>query len=250
MIGLSHRPLPDDPGLAALSETDRIAVAGAWRGRARNELTTSSVFASLTRALIAFRAPREVVRQAANAVPDEVRHAEICMHVARAYWPDCPDAEPSQVVEAPFEIRLDVSTVLYVVMQSCINEGAAAAYLQRALDEAEHPLARAALRDILTDEVHHARFGWTFLAGQAIDPEWRRPIAEAVPTLLQRVTDAWMEQLASGDVPRGHGAISADHGKDVLRDAYDALILPGFDAVGIDSAPGRKWLARRWAPAA
>jgi hypothetical protein len=246
MNDISHRPLPAEPGLASLPEDDRKAVAQSWRRRARNELSTSTVFASLTRALVAFGAPRQIIQQAANAVPDEVRHAEICMHVARAYWPDCPDVEPAPVVEAPFETEPSVNALLYVVMQSCINEGVATVYLQRSIDEAEHPLARAAVRDILTDEIHHARFGWTLLASDAMRAEWRKPIAEALPTLLERVADAWIEQLTgTGGVPKGHGTISADQGRVVLRDAYDQLILPGFDVVGIDSEPGRKWVERR-----
>jgi hypothetical protein len=241
---MSHRPLPDDAGLAVLSEDDRRAVARSWHRRARNELSTSTVFATITRALVALRAPREIIREAANAVPDEVRHAEICLHVARAYWPACPDIEPAEVVRASFESEPNVNTILYVVMQSCINEGVATVYLQRSLDEAEHPLARAAVRDILTDEIHHARFGWTLLGSDAMQPEWRRPLSEAIPTRLERVAAAWLEQLgAHGRVPANHGTIGVDEGRQVLRDAYDALILPGFETVGVDPGPGRRWVA-------
>jgi hypothetical protein len=232
-----------------LPEDERIAVAGVWRRRSRNELSTSTVFASLTRALVAFRAPRAIVREAASAVADEVRHAEICLHVARAYWAECPEPDPSEVVEAAFETRPHLATLLYVVMQSCINEGVATAYLQRCFDEAEHPLARAAVRDILQDEIHHARFGWTLLATDVVRPEWRSSIAEALPDLMQRVSDAWLGQVGTTAVPSGHGAIGLAAMREVVRDAYDALILPGFDVVGVDSTQGRQWLTEQLPPA-
>lgn len=242
----SHRPLPDDPALASVPEAERRAVAQVWCRRLTNELSTSTVFASLSRALVAFRAPHEIVRQAASAVADEVRHAEICLHVARAYWAECPDPEPSSVVEFAFEAEPHFGTLLYVVMQSCVNEGVATVYLQRCLDEADHPLARAAVRDILSDEIHHARFGWTLLSSASVGPELRGRVAAALPSLLERVADAWMQQLAdAAEVPRGHGAIGLVEGRKVVHDAYDALILPGFEVVGIDPGAGRRWVEER-----
>jgi hypothetical protein len=248
--GKSHRPLPDDPSLAQVPEADRKAVAASWRGRAKNELTTSTVFANLTRALVGFEAPHAIVRHAAAAVADEVRHAEICMHVARAYSPECPPPEPSPVAEpARFQGDPRLGTLLFAVMQSCVNEGVATVYLQRCLDEAEHTLARAAVRDILEDEIDHARFGWSLLASPLMRPAWRADLAEALPTLLALVADAWIALQAEDPlwVPKGHGAISAPALATAVKDALEELIVPGFARVGIDVARARAWLAvRRW----
>jgi hypothetical protein len=244
MTTLSHRPLPDDPAVGALDADTRARVAASWRGRARNELSTSTVFATLTRTLVGLGAPHAIVRQAALAVADEVRHAEICLHVARAYDAACPPVEPSPVVEAPpLTGRADhqLAGVLYVVMQSCINEGVATVYLQRSLEEAAYPLARAAVRDILEDEIHHARFGWSLLAGDFARPDWRAGVGAALPSLLARVADAWigLYDAELAPVPAGHGTIGADAMRDVVRDAFEELILPGFDRVGIDTRAAR-----------
>jgi hypothetical protein len=248
--GKSHRPLPDDPSLAQVPEVDRRAVAASWRGRATNELTTSTVFANLARDLVAFQAPLEIVRQAAAAVADEVRHAEICMHVARAYSQDCAPPEPSRVVEpARFNGDPGLGTLIFAVMQSCINEGVATVYLQRCLDEAEHPLARAAVRDILEDEIQHARFGWSLLATPRVRPAWRVDLAEALPTLLALVADAWIAQSEEEPlpVPRGHGAIAPADLASAVKEALDELVVPGFARAGIDVSRARAWLAvRRW----
>lgn len=248
----THRRLPDDPGLDTLSAEVRAAVAAAWRSRSRNELSTSTVFASLTRSLVAVSAPLEIVRHAAAAVQDEVRHAEICAHVARAYRPDVSAPDPSPVVEAPLVeggAVPELAAVLFAVSQSCINEGVACAYLKRCLAEAEHVLARAAVRDIFEDEVHHARFGWALITSRFLRAEWRDGIAAALPTLLDRVAAAWIgydpRELAS--VPAGHGTIRASAMPDLVREAYETLVLPGFDEVGIDSRPARAWFAsRKW----
>jgi hypothetical protein len=247
----THRPLPDDPGIAVLGEAERIAIAEAWRSRSRNELSTSTVFAEMARALVGFEAPHAFVREAADAVADEVRHAELCMHVARAYWPSCAPPEASPVV-APAAYRGDprFATLLFVVMQSCINEGVAAAYLQRCLDEATGVLARAAVRDIFEDEVHHARLGWSLLASPLVAPAWRADLGEALPALLAVVADAWVAESAVDrlGVPRGHGTLPHGALGAVVRQAFEELIVPGFDRLQIDTSLAREWIERRWTP--
>jgi hypothetical protein len=246
----THRPLPVDPSLEPLDGDVRAGVAAAWRSRARNELSTSTLFASLARSLVAASAPLEIVRAAAAAVEDEVRHAEICVHVARAYLPDGPPPEASRVVEAP-EVESgaapELAAVLFVVSQSCINEGVACAYLQRCLAEAEHPLARAAVRDILEDEIHHARFGWSLLTSPFMRAELRPGVAEALPTLLERIAGAWVAYDPSElpAVPAGHGTIRPDAMATVVREAYEELVLPGFDRVRVDTSAARAWFIGR-----
>jgi len=249
MTAATHRPLPDDPAIAALDERLRADVALNWRSRARNELSTSTVFASLVQGLVRVSAPSNVLREAAAAVADEVRHAEICMHVARAYWPECPEPEPRTVVEVPdvadAETR-DLTALLFVVMQSCVNEGVACAYLQACLAQSAHALARAAVRDILADEIRHARFGWTLLSADFAGPRLCRAVSEALPTLLERVADVWCSRAAAGlpDPAPGHGTIAARDIPGVVRSAYEELIVPGFEQVGIDARGARGWLAQ------
>jgi hypothetical protein len=243
----THRPLPDDPAIEALSSETRAAIATSWRRRARNELSTSTVFATLTRSLVGLSAPHALVRQAAVAVADEVRHAEICAHVARVYWPGGPALEPSPVAEAlPASDgeSHQLTALLYVVMQSCINEGVACAYLQRGLAETTFELARAAVRDILEDEIGHARFGWSLLTSRAMRDSWRPEVAGALPTLLGRIAEAWTkEEGGASECPTGHGNVRPGDMPAILRDAFADLVLPGFDHVGIDTRPARAWLA-------
>jgi hypothetical protein len=248
----SHRPLPDDPSVAALDATSRAKIAAAWRARARNELSTSTAFASMTRALVGLGAPYALVRSAAVAVADEVRHAEICVHVADVYAGEAiaPRASPvTPESAAPPGDTEDLTAVLFVVAQSCINEGVACAYLQQCLSEATGVLARAAVRDILEDEIEHARFGWTFLASPVLRPAWRAAIADALPSLCQRIVDGWVDPGAGelSGVPAGHGAISVTAIADVVRSALRDLVLPGFVHVGIDVRRAERWLDRRLA---
>jgi hypothetical protein len=242
----THLPLPEDAQVGTLDEETRSLVAAGWRLRARNELSTSTVFASITRSLVGLRAPHAVVLQAAKAVADEVRHAEICAQVARTYEPDGAPVAPSPVVDAPpidGREEHELAGFLYAVMQSCINEGVATVYLQRSLAEAQYALVRAAVRDILQDEIHHARLGWALLASEAMRAAWRPAVAEALPNLLERVAVVWIAARDLPEIPAGHGSVRCSEMPDVVRSAYDELVLPGFDVVGIDSRSGRAWCA-------
>jgi hypothetical protein len=245
----THRPLPEDPALVTLPDQVRAAVSATWRSRARNELSTSTVFASLTRSLVGIGAPHTIVRQAATAVADEVRHAEICEYVAEAYWPHGPALERSPVVPEPPAQDGDgreIGAAAYLIMQSCLNEGIACVYLQRCLAEARFELARAAVRDILEDEVEHARMGWSLLASSAMPSSWRAGVAGTLPDLLERVAQVWTAHDAAAPVsPEGHGNVEACAMPDVVRSACEDLILPGFDFVGVDTRAARAWFAGR-----
>jgi hypothetical protein len=243
----THRALPEDAALVGLPDEVRAGVAATWRSRARNELSTSTVFASLTRSLVRIGAPHAIVRQAAVAVADEVRHAEICEYVAEAYWPHGRGPERSPVVAEPLlahgEVH-EVEAAAYLIMQSCLNEGIACVYLQQCLSEARFELARAAVRDILEDEIEHARMGWSFLASSAMPSSWRSGVAGALPDLLERVARAWTAHDSAAPVsPMGHGNLAASAMPGVVRSACEDLILPGFDHVGIDTRPARAWFA-------
>jgi hypothetical protein len=242
----SHRSLPDDAALHTLDAAARTAVALAWRRRARNELSTSTAFADLTRALVAIDAPRDVVLGIAQAVGDEARHAEICVHVARMYWPECPPPDPSPVAQALVPGEGPFATQLYVVSQSCVNEGVATAYLQRCLAAATSPLARAAVRDIFEDEISHARVGWTLLGSGAVTAEGRAALGAALPSVLNRVAEAWTaEDDGLPEAPAGHGTIATCEMAGVVKEAFEDLILPGFDRVGVDTRAARSWWAAR-----
>jgi len=226
-------------------------VAEGWRRRARNELSTSTSFASLTRALVGLGAPHEIILPCAQAVADEVRHAEICIRVARAYWPEVGRPDASTVTEVPaLEATGGTGAIYFAVQQSCVNEGIATVYLQRCIEDANRPLVRAALRDILQDEIHHARFGWSLLASNVATAALRGALAEALPVILERVAIAWI--AGDGDEPLvpgspascGHGLIAQATLGPVVREAFEELVIPGFDIVGVETKAAREWAER------
>jgi hypothetical protein len=234
-----------DSTIQALGVQEREALGRRWLGRAANELTTSTTFAELYRGLVALEAPSELLATAADAVADELRHAEICHAVAERYA-DRVLRRSSVAATAPPRFAgctAREARVLHVALHACLNEGVAAAYLGACLDEATSSLARSAIQALLKDEIHHARLGWAFLA--SVSASDRALVSAALPELLGEVTRLWLDEANfPAHLPQGHGCLSFSALQSCFADAIAELILPGFEHTGISTAAARAALAQ------
>ena len=159
---VTSRALPDDPSIALLSVEDRRTIAEVWIGRAASERRVATSFELIHDALAGLGAAPELLRLADRAVDDEHRHAELCRLVASRFaghelappallphgYPQHPSASES------------LRRTLWVVGHCLLNETTASAFLEVTLEHATGALARAACRELLSDEIDHARLGW------------------------------------------------------------------------------------------
>jgi hypothetical protein len=137
-----------------------------------------------------------------------------------------------------------LSLLLHLVLLSCINESTSTFYLRATMQRSRSPLARAALRELLADDVEHARLGWAHLASSSVTNAERAHVAQALPTLLGVSHALWT------DVPARAEAWFEEHGCSGLRtasnafdDAVRTVVLPGMAHVGIATEPGAAWYA-------
>jgi len=246
MRGFKSVALPDDPSAAALAPERREAIARHWRGRSEAELSTAAVFTQVARALLEIGAAPEVLVLAARGPSDEVQHARLCHAIAELYagraltFPSAALADPVQFGDASPRIN----RLLLAVHHSCLNEGIAAAYLQENLRRSAAPAASAVIRSLLRDDVDHARIGWAHLASPRVTPADRAHIAGALPTLVRIAWQAWLGPGADCDADEPeHGCLPRHARLPLVREALEAMILPGFEHVGIDARAARAWLA-------
>jgi hypothetical protein len=204
----------------------------------------ASVFAVLARELFEVGADPPVLQICSRAVSDEVRHAEICRLLAERYaqrevpWP------PPGPVPMPVHARARASLrpTLRAVAMGCINETIASCWLEASLKEATAPLARAALRELIADDVHHSRLGWAHLGSQRVTPKMRSEVAAWLPRLLDTAALPWIEdaELRGAGVPH-HGVPSKDVTRTAISLALREVILPGLEALGVHPGPARGW---------
>lgn len=228
----ARRALPeDDVTIGALDAAGRAAIAAVWAERAESELGAGAVFAGVAKGLFGAGVPHEIVWLASRAVLDELRHSEICRHVAAVYSGAVSERPSPRSVPAP-----PTSAVAYAVLHGAINETLGSAFLSACLDEAEGPLVRAALRELLTDETDHARIGWGAFAALPEGGKGRHEVVQRLPEMVLATRKAW--RIRAGELPeglpRGHGCLPRADVLEVVDSALQSLVLPGFVHLGVN----------------
>jgi hypothetical protein len=236
-----------DPTIAALSADRRAVLAGLWQERACSESSVGTVFEQLRHELIASAAPAEVIALATRAAADEVRHAAVCTALASAYLGAPLDAPVVTPVRLPDygESSPRRRAALHAINLCCIGETIATAFVEACLADCAGPVLRDLHGKHLSDEVRHARVGWAFMA--TLSRAERDSLASAVPQLLDAQLTVWTTRI--GELPEagvpGHGYPPRAVLLAAVHDAISALVLSGFDHVGIDTAAARSWYATR-----
>lgn len=231
------RVLPVDPSIATLSDEERNIAATIWHGRAESELRAAGSFAIISKTLAASGTPPDLVALADRAVEDERRHASVCSRVAAAYALELLPALRTLPIQVPGHAGASpaLRRLLHVVGQCCLNETTGSAFLEGARAGATAPLAAAALHQLLTDEIDHARIGWAFLA--MVDEPMRVAVASWVPALIEANLRAWRDRprYAITDRLVEHGCPRWEDVDAVVVAAIDDLVKPGFVHLGITS---------------
>lgn len=244
---LTSRPLPErDTEIERLSDDEREGIASVWLGRAATERRVSDAFAVICEALRALHADGDRLRLAERAIDDELRHAEICRYVASRFHgaelpppPELPLVVPRLEGASP-ELR----HTLHIVGQCSLNETTASAFLEACSDEARCELAQEALRELLSDEIDHARIGWMHLA--SVSNDVRANVGRLLLPLARENLKMWRQSprpSAWTEAYAAHGAPSAAVIEDSLVCAIRDLVIPGFALLEIPVAPVEAWLA-------
>ncbi|MBS2012611.1 MAG: hypothetical protein JST00_06990 [Deltaproteobacteria bacterium] len=245
---LTQRPLPEnDPSIEALSERERERLAETWILRAAMERRVADSFEIIRDALARRGADSELIALAARAIDDEYRHTELSRLVASRFagrelpTPERLLLEPPAHKGASPALR----DTLFVVGQCVLNETTATAFLETCHDLAEGALAKAALRELLSDEVEHGRMGWTHLA--SLDERTRAQVGRWMLPMAFLNLRLWKTENPYDprhtDALTKHGAPPASVLHAALVDALDSLIVPGLRQLDIATDGLEAWLA-------
>lgn len=244
---VTSRELPDaTEELRELSPSVRQRLAQIWWIQASTERRVASSFAIVRDALDALEAEKPLVALAARAVDDEHRHAALCEEMAARVLgrpidpsPDLPMQRPAHPTARDERER----HALWVVGQCALNETFASAYLSTAHKGCTSPLGRAALHELLKDEIDHSRLGWAYLSTLPRDLHAR--ISDWLVPLTVANLREWRSVAVSDD--RELEPLGVPH-RDAVHAALDEVVLgvlvPGFAHVGLDVRALEHWVAR------
>lgn len=231
-------------GEVDLSPERRRHIASIWLGQAATEARVAGSFAVVHDALAALGANAGLVRLAARAVDDEHRHAALCEHVAGQYfgstvgpYTPLPPHYPHHP-GAPDAVR----HALHVIGQCCLNETFASAYLSVAQKGATTPLVKQATRELLSDEIDHARIGWAFV--HSLPEHTRAGVQDWLLALTVCNLREWRSiDLPAGDELAAHGIPPWQPTQDAITETLIGVVIPGFQHVGLDTRKLERWAA-------
>jgi hypothetical protein len=235
-----------DESISRLPADARAELGRIWQRRASSELDVGAEFAFLAQRMFSEPATPEVRALLARAVADEARHSEICREVASRYFGSPVEVPVARRPEPiPFgDTEPRVSLLLELVLLSCLSEVVATFWLRDALGSARAPVARAATRELLADDVDHARIGWAHLSSSAVSVADKHHVAGALPTLLRITHASWCSLAERTDAFFAeHGCPGRSVGTRAFFAAAEQVIVPGMKHVGVDPALGVRWLA-------
>lgn len=244
---LTNKPLPEsDPDIDSLEPKLRERLAALWHVRSAMERRVGDSFSVVVGALERRGTAPALLELARRAVDDEYRHEELSRRVASVYaGREMPRADRLKLTAPKYEGESErVRDSLTIIGQCVFNETTAGAFLEASLAHAKTKLARAAISELLSDEIDHGRIGWAHLS--ELTPEERKRIEPWILPLAYLNLREWQRETPYDP---SHNAIFSDHGEPptavlhaALVDALRTLIVPGLEALGMDTKPLVAWL--------
>lgn len=210
------------------------------------------VFSHVSAALTRHGAPFDLISAATEVPSDEARHAELAVRVAAALAGRAPEevalALDRGAVTAPELDDLE-SLDAFMVDVAAVHETLAAALLTACQRRATDPLLHGFFRTLVSDEIHHARLGWYYLAWRS--PSWDRAARQRVADRAGAVVADIERRFWRGrDAPRGSrraaqalGVLDSVAQREVIRQVMVDEIVPGLDALGLGAT--HAWRKRR-----
>jgi hypothetical protein len=234
-------------GEPASQEQARALAARVWSYRLLTELEAAQRFRALAASLQGSGASRAIVKMAADAADDELRHASSCRQLVQHFGGRLPD-EPSLPMKplAPPEVKAEQRLLYEVVALACVTETLSTALLAELIAPASDPLCKKVMRSILRDEVKHSQLGWAFLA-----EEHARGASDCVGPHLKRMlvdtlgAEFWSPPTTHLDAKAlaGLGQLDQAERQRIVLATLQHVVFPGLERFGIDTTLGRSWCA-------
>ncbi len=252
-----QKPIPWAQSTAhLLTPPERARLAETWRRRSAAEYLAVSTFSVLCIDLVAAGAPADVLSHCVRAQLDEIRHAELAVRMVEIYGGKRiePVAGMSSLPDDPKQPKLH-QAVANTILVSCVSETYATTVLTATRDLTTDPVAHAVLTSIYSDEVMHARLGWSYLRWAIErDPDGvREAAAKMVPRALRGNANVIERERPIGEVTeavRAHGLMTPAEERQIFSECVREVLVKGFEALGIDCGTAVEDYGDAWVAAA
>jgi hypothetical protein len=171
------------------------AARATWTEAAFQEHRTGAACAATLKALIAARAPLDLIAMATRFPLDEMVHVEMCARLAMELGGGAPlEHDPLDLILEPDrKLPALLQAAELVVRNFCVGEALSIPLLRGSWHAAGHPLIKAVLGRIVKDEAAHGQFGWFFLewAGEQLTDADREHLSKQAALTINAVVERW-----------------------------------------------------------
>jgi hypothetical protein len=231
-----------------IQEPIRALLAQRWAADAALEHASVASFARFVLDLLALGAPASMVRDAQEAMRNEIAHAERCYalasrHAGRAIGPGPLPIAGVAVGGSRVEIARRA------LEEGCVGETIAAVLAERTLAVTSDPEAREVLEVIARDEAAHAALAFRFVAWAAEDGAVRSELARTLPSTIAAAQAALADHAVTevDATLEAHGQPGGALRARAAREALNEVVLPCLAAILVNAssssapsaAPGR-----------
>lgn len=204
--------------------------AQVWAHRACAEAASAQLYDALANWLRDHQPASQFVWELRDAAADERRHSTLCERRARELgWSDPLPAGTQPLATAALPLRI-VQAQLVITL--CIGETLNAALLQHELATSRDAAERTLTRELLRDEVRHARLGFRWLE----DAAGRGDLSPLTGLVARACSDALFRLDA-------HGSASLTAREDRARLFHETMqttIAPALAQCGIRVSSARR----------
>ena len=229
----------DPATIPDLSIQERTLAIETWRGRMLNEHASSRIFAGLLPQLMAAGIDAERQMQVAEMIVDELRHARQCAAVVDALGaeavgelpelPEVPAHEDAEPLEALLRNVLSIC---------CLSETVAVALINAERLQLGDSVLGEVLKQILADEVSHARFGWSLLESLQLSSDLKARLSIYLETALQHLEEHELAHLSPAPAPSeaaaAAGVCDGALARQIFHDTVGQVIIPRLRQHGLE----------------
>ncbi|MEM9190519.1 MAG: ferritin-like domain-containing protein [Myxococcota bacterium] len=218
-----------------------------WLERMRFEHMSAAVFSRLLPQLIEAGATVDVKTGVLRMSMDELRHSALCGDVVELLGGE-PVIE-TRLTTAPLPEHSDCTpaerALRNVMFVGCMSETIAVSQLSEEFELASEPSIRAVIDQLMTDEVWHAKLGWSYLAEvwPTLDRDQRARTEAYLPRafsyLEEHMVGPTRDVLFQDDLTdelNALGISAPQDSRDLFYDTVTAVTIPRLSEFGMNAS--------------
>lgn len=232
----------DLPTPLNLPEPERLAAIETWKARMLNEHVSARVFAAIIGQMMAAGLSASKQESVAGMIQDELRHGRQCAAVVYALGGQ-PVVRLPELANVP-EHR-DVSPLEGVLRNilsiSCLSETVAVSLITAEREQAGPEPLQLVLKQILADEVQHARFGWALLEEihDALDAALKARLSDYLVYAFAHLRAHELAHLPLNAKPSdeavAYGVCDGDDARTLFFQTVEEIIIPRLESFGFSA---------------